>query len=475
MARFQWLIVMLLVTWLPDASAQYAWSPGTPIDTTYPGGQLGGYMALDDSGSIYVTWAGFVGIFVERSTDRGLTWTRNIYTGPELARTPRDIVVDHNGVVWLLWISVDDEFAPMYVNLSRSSDSGQTFTRVFRSLSYADGFVYQKLAVDAQNSLYMLWDDQSFTLTKFRHGEISQRTNAFVPHGSLQIQGFPNLLVTDDFAVHCVWNGQFTDTNSVLHDYIFYSPSSDTGLTINTSVRIDTVDNVGNVYVHAFPSTIVDQNSVIRIVYTRNLQGGAVDIRMARSDNGGTTFKNRSLFQDASWSTAMLVRDSPANGINLIYRTFHSRSTNGGLTFENPVHFPIGPHTLKDGGDGFLYASGELNQKVCFSWTNVLTNVGTQNSIPNKTVLCQNFPNPFNSSTEIRFVLPEAATVSLTVFDLLGRRIAELADGRYATGSYTAIWNASEQASGIYFARLTAIDPNRGMQYTKVNKLVLMK
>ena len=45
-----------------------------PIDTSSSGYQLGGYMALDDTGNIYVTWAGFTGILIERSADHGDTW-----------------------------------------------------------------------------------------------------------------------------------------------------------------------------------------------------------------------------------------------------------------------------------------------------------------------------------------------------------------------------------------------------------------
>ena len=169
-------------------------------------------MALDDSGNIYVTWTGWTGSqwgnIIERSSDRGASWTRSEYTGTELSRTPRGIAVDHAGNVWLLWISIDSEFSPYYLNLSKSTNRGQTFTTTFRSRAFAGGFLYQKLAVDRDNSIYMLWDDVQFKLTRFRHGDATQRTDAIVPHSGYSIDAYPDLLVSSDFVVHCVWEGQ---------------------------------------------------------------------------------------------------------------------------------------------------------------------------------------------------------------------------------------------------------------------------
>jgi hypothetical protein len=85
------------------------------------------------------------------------------------------------------------------------------------------------------------------------------------------------------------------------------------------------------------------------------------------------------------------------------------------------------------------------------------------------------FPNPFNPSTEIRFDLPEDAKVSLTVFDLLGRKVADLAFGEYKAGYHSATWDATGVASGVYLARFTAMDGSGSSVYTKIARLVLMK
>ena len=89
--------------------------------------------------------------------------------------------------------------------------------------------------------------------------------------------------------------------------------------------------------------------------------------------------------------------------------------------------------------------------------------------------LDQNYPNPFNPTTEIRFDLPYSCTVSLAVYDALGREVADLANGHHEAGRHTATWNAAGMASGVYFVRLDVTNTKGALGYTKVNKLVLMK
>lgn len=95
--------------------------------------------------------------------------------------------------------------------------------------------------------------------------------------------------------------------------------------------------------------------------------------------------------------------------------------------------------------------------------------------LPVETALLPGFPNPFNPSTTLTFNLPEQAVVSLVVYDVLGRQIAELARGTYSGGTHTAAWNATDQASGVYFARFTVTATEGKPMYTDIHKLVLMK
>jgi hypothetical protein len=68
----------------------------------------------------------------------------------------------------------------------------------------------------------------------------------------------------------------------------------------------------------------------------------------------------------------------------------------------------------------------------------------------------QNFPNPFNPATTIRFSIAERAAVSLTVHDLLGREVATLVNESLPPGEYSREFNGVNLPSGIYFVMMKA-------------------
>ncbi len=90
--------------------------------------------------------------------------------------------------------------------------------------------------------------------------------------------------------------------------------------------------------------------------------------------------------------------------------------------------------------DGTIAHSGEVTVNV--------TN-------PVEFELSQNYPNPFNPSTTINFTLPEAGFVNLSVFDVLGQKVAELVNSNLTAGAYSQVFDASNLNSGLYFYTIT--------------------
>jgi len=98
-------------------------------------------------------------------------------------------------------------------------------------------------------------------------------------------------------------------------------------------------------------------------------------------------------------------------------------------------------------------------------------------ALPKVYSLEQNYPNPFNPTTTVQFNLPEPASVTLQIFNILGQQVATLVDhSAFEPGSHFATWNASEFGSGVYFYRLVAtrLDNNQ-VAYQQVKKLMLVK
>jgi hypothetical protein len=92
-----------------------------------------------------------------------------------------------------------------------------------------------------------------------------------------------------------------------------------------------------------------------------------------------------------------------------------------------------------------------------------------ENTIPSVFSLEQNYPNPFNPTTHFRFSLPEKGFASLTVYDVLGKEIAMVANHEFSAGTYDVPWNASGLPSGVYFYRLQT------KNFSETKKLVLTK
>ncbi len=98
----------------------------------------------------------------------------------------------------------------------------------------------------------------------------------------------------------------------------------------------------------------------------------------------------------------------------------------------------------------------------------IVSNVNNEN-IPKQYSLSQNFPNPFNPSTTIRFGLPKPGYTTIRVFNILGQLVSTLFDSRLRAGRYSIRLDASRWASGVYFYRV------RSGNFSQVKKMLLLK
>lgn len=89
-------------------------------------------------------------------------------------------------------------------------------------------------------------------------------------------------------------------------------------------------------------------------------------------------------------------------------------------------------------------------------WTTYLAVTDPDFILPPTSFSLSAFPNPFNARTVIRFTLPERANVSLDIFDLSGRKTAELAHGAFEAGEHSLVFDASDKPSGVYFVTMEA-------------------
>jgi hypothetical protein len=121
-----------------------------------------------------------------------------------------------------------------------------------------------------------------------------------------------------------------------------------------------------------------------------------------------------------------------------------------------------------------------VNKKYLFAgtqggvWRIPLADIATsvndhRSQLPAQYALYQNFPNPFNPSTVIRYQMPVNSRATLKVYDVLGRKIATLVDGEQSAGTHSVMFNAAGISSGTYFYRFQA-----GM-YGETKKFTVLK
>ena len=124
--------------------------------------------------------------------------------------------------------------------------------------------------------------------------------------------------------------------------------------------------------------------------------------------------------------------------------------------FDNTIPYTLGPNgEISYEGGTLKYPPVSIEEPL--------------NEIPKVFALYQNYPNPFNPATTIRYDVPKQSHITIKIYDLLGREVAELVNDEHPAGAYKIVWNAKSFASGVYLYRITAGD------FVSVRKLVLMK
>ena len=122
--------------------------------------------------------------------------------------------------------------------------------------------------------------------------------------------------------------------------------------------------------------------------------------------------------------------------------------------------------TLLIHSNKFSYKLKQIDNEGEFTYSNIIE---VDLGIPQDFSLSQNFPNPFNPSTTIQYSIPFTNMVTLKVFDVLGKEVANLVNEYKNAGNYEVNFDASKLSSGTYFYQLKA------GQFTETKKLVLLK
>jgi hypothetical protein len=125
--------------------------------------------------------------------------------------------------------------------------------------------------------------------------------------------------------------------------------------------------------------------------------------------------------------------------------------------------------------DTTIYLTLDISSDDCHVWTdsielNIVTAIDhSPLRIPTTYSLDQNYPNPFNPVTMINYQLPMINDVELSIYNLIGQKVATLVNERKQAGNHQVEWDAGDFASGIYYYRIKA------GEFQDVKKMILLR
>jgi photosystem II stability/assembly factor-like uncharacterized protein len=320
------------------------------------------------------------------------------------------------------------------------------------------------------------------------------------------------------------WSLQNSTTSLPLYSVFFSDDSSGTvvgggGIILNTTNRGETWQVQSSAQpasvrlTQSTPSSVTSSQTgcLLNVLFVNSLNGYAVGGSGAlfRTTDGGKAWSTQATGTTNDLWACYFVDQQ--NGIAV--GTFGTilRTTNGGTIWSrvssgttnhlNAVHFSDAATGIAVGAKGTVLRTtngGQTWSKEDVGTANWLRGVASQSKNSNSIVgsnglilqpsgrtvsvegrtpaeismtyqLHQNYPNPFNPSTIIQYSIPRQTRVTLTIFDILGRQVAQLEEGVKQAGRYEVQWNASGFPSGVYFYRLQA------GSFTETKKLLLLK
>lgn len=392
---------------------------------------------VDDSGYVYVTGDSYDNInsydyaTIKYSSDGNTVWLKR-YDGGYGEDLGRDIAVDDSGFVYVTGYSDGQGTFTDYATIKYDLNGDTVWVKRYDGPSSGPDFAVA-LAIDDSGNVYVTGTSRD----------------------SSNVEDLTTIKYNSDGDE--IWVARYNAPES-LWDY---------GEDV-------VVDNNGNIYVTGFGYSQSSDRDMITIKYNSN-----GDTHWIRKYNGPSN--------DEDYGRAIIVDNS--GNVYVTGESYDSNSNNDYATikynasgvqewvmrYNGPVNNEDNPASIAVDGSGNVFVTGASlgvgtdNDYATIKYSQV-TNVETNSEyIPIEFLLSQNFPNPFNPATTIRWQIPEAGFVTLKIYDVLGREVATIVNKELSAGKHETIINASRFKSGVYFYRLKA------GEFIQTKKMILLK
>jgi len=451
---------------------------GTPIANH--GGDPG--PIIDKDGRLILTHQGgfVIGMYSNFSTNLGQTWSANyqIAGNDQDKGSPAtdDIATSaYYGRTFLVWTRFT---SPFPIVTSFTTNGGANWSGVIQLNNSFAGHqsLGPTMSIGPQGQNYVSWSASiltspfnedcigfgkstnggvNWTVTECAYDCNGIKTSSLAPWG-IRVNGYPSMDVDKTSGSRNGWiyiveaeknlPPAGTDPDIVFHR------STDEGNTWSAGVRVNQ-DPINNGRIQIFPAMRVDEDGGINVVYidNRDISPDSAQVYLSRSTDGGSTWRD------------YLVSDHRFKPKGIAGAGSGNQGDNIGITSGNDKLWPVWMDDIT-GVYQVWTASIDLN-------TIGINQIGS--SIPESYSLNQNYPNPFNPVTHLEFGISSAAGglefVSLRVYDVTGKEVADLVNDKLNPGTYKYEFDASDLPSGIYFYKLTSVN------FTETKRMILLK
>ena len=448
-----------------------SWRP----ELSFPQGTCcDGSMYVDDIGYLHMSTIYLYNkIAYYRSTDYGTTWTPPfiISSNPQPPYSDKNWTFNIKNRIYVVWVGFNQPTNDWRILLSKSTDRGLTFSpqvQVNQGViaGYRQWPVVREDPKDS-NIVYvsMNWDKRNFgsSYTPPWQVFVAKSTDGganWLPNTALPDTGKSKILI------------------------------GDTPYSITSSLAISPVHN--DVYVVWVDSTRVP-NGKLNVFFSRSTNGAASfepRVKIPTTPDPDTSYHFKPWIECDAYGTIHLIwfdtRGFYAHSTGGRKATYYTYSTNRGVSWapeerisDTTDAFTLGLYghyqTFTTDSSRIYSAWGDMRQgspvNVYFSWRPlpVISGIIAANNIPKVYKLWQNYPNPFNPMTTITYELPELSNVKVNIYDVLGRTVRNLVNGKQKAGRYSVTWDAASNSSGIYFYKIET------ESFSETKKMILVK
>lgn len=436
-------------------------------------------LAVNSVGHIF---AGTYDGKVYRSTDNGISWVRLFYT-PSLY-TITSILVNNNGYVFLTTVD----------SLYRSTNNGSTWQSAMTGLW--GGYLFG-LRKDSNGGIYVIdnygvfrsvnngsnWNEiwyagageQPFAVGTSHFGRIIVGVADWWFHASY-------VYWSNDGGI--TWPGYY-QLNAIPYSiredpqYNLYAIGNGNGYGVNISTDggLTWVQKNSGLFAYTGPMDVAFEQDGMALLSTINdavfrSMSYPLPIQLASftgrpSPNGRGVLLEWSTLSEINNYGFEIQRSSDSTG----YQTIPNSLIPGHGTTNEPQYYTYTDSTVTSGIWYYRLKQIDLDGTIHYSdgiRLNVVTSVA-EIGLPTVFSLSQNYPNPWNPTTTIRYGLPYSSFVTLTVYNTLGQEVVQLVNEQQQPGYYEAVLRGDKLASGVYFYRLNAGN------FSSVKKLLLLK